>query len=240
MSRIGLSCLLVMSMSSVALTASTASARRLVAAPDVLPPPATAFAEPPPAVAIAPRHIEAQFVAPTRAQVRAALVKARAQNLVAFRAYYTGGSYPSNVYSKNTINVWRDEAGKFCAAATIMVKSGNEALAIQIGDDNNFIKLGDVKQGPVMDWIISSGFTQAELALIQKPFSPVTKRPTLDPDASVLVDLAMRKAENARLLALYKQIDEQLVSKQRANLERTVDRLMKKPELASKLVNASA
>lgn len=245
MSRATLSCLLVMSLTPS--LASIAHARRLVIPPDadaVHQPPA-GFAQPPPVSIeaggmLAPPKQPDAVIAPSRAQVRAALLRARAQNLASFRAYYKGGVYPSNVYSNATLNVWRDEANHFCAAATIMVKSGNEALAIKLADENNFIKLGDVSDGEVMSWITLSGFTQAELALIQRPFRPVTTHvaPTDRPQLAQ-VDARLRKAETQRLLAKYKQIDAQLVAKQKQSVERATTRLLKDPSLAWQLVNAT-
>jgi len=239
MSRLGLSLLVLSFTSSLA---SVADARR-IRMPDEQP--AVHFAAPPVVAVDAPAITQpADFapVAPSRADVRAALIKMRAQNLAHFRAYYMAGVYPSNVHSKKTANIWRDQDAHFCAAATIMVKSGNEALAIKLAESNNFIKLGDVKQGPVMDWIVMSGFTQAELALIQRPFRPVTnvERPVApqNPTVEIPLDARLRKAETARLLTLYKKIEKQLVGKQKQSIERATDRLMKNPTLAAQLVDS--
>jgi hypothetical protein len=236
MSRVALSCLVALSVSSIAMP--LASARRLVPLPDDVNVPVTD-------APVAPHQIEVRVAAPSRDAVRAALVKARAQNRASFRAYWKGGVYPSNVYSKKLLNVWRDEDGHFCAAATIMVKSGNQALAIKLAEDNNFIRLADVEQGPVMDWILTSGLTQEELVSIQKPFMGVSKQPVLEPlgapiavAARPVVDARLRKAETARLLAKYKVVDKQLAAKQAKSLELAVDRLMLQPALAWQLVHA--
>lgn len=225
---------------------STAFARRLPA------PPAKPM---PPTVAPMPPNIDDKVTAPTRAQVRAALAKVRAQNLAFFRAYYKAGIYPNNTYSKETLNVWRDEAGHFCAAATIMVRSGNQDLAIKLAEDDNFIKLADVRHGEVKDWITMSGFTQAELVMIQKPFRPVTTRPEM-PDNSIanpsagdtiampqpvpVVDKRLRKQETARLLALYKQVDAKLVAQQKKSLDAATNALLATPALAWQLVIATS
>jgi hypothetical protein len=236
MSRAALSCLVVLSISSSLIPA--ASAHRLVPHDfddDRL------SVEP-----HAPKRVDLPLPAPSRDEVRAALVEARAQNLASFRTYWKGGIYPSNVYTKKLLNVWRDEDGHFCAAATIMVKSGNEALAIKHSDDNNFIRLADVEQGPVMDWILTTGFTQEELVSIQKPFMGVAKRPIAPsqpvamplPPVKPAIDARLRKAETARLLAKYKVVDKQLTAKQKKSLELAVDRLMQHPALAWQLVHA--
>lgn len=244
MSRAALSCLVVLSVSSSLIP--TASARRLVA-PDFAQAPAIDVSIGAPIAGPRPDPAgDVPLAAPNRADVRAALVELRAKNLASFRTYWKGGVYPSNVYSSKLLNVWRDEDGHFCAAATIMVKSGSEALAIELADDNNFIRLADVEQGPVMDWILTSGFTQEELVSIQKPFMGVAKRPSHEQPQPVamplqrmkpVIDARLRKAETARLLAKYKVVDKQLTAKQKKSLELAVDRLMQQPALAWQLVH---
>ena len=55
-----------------------------------------------------------------RDAVKAKLIEQRAANIERFRAYYKARIYPSNVYKPGLLNVWRDQDGHFCAAATIM------------------------------------------------------------------------------------------------------------------------
>ena len=237
MSRFMLSCSLLVALSSIAL------ADRV----------APTFAKPPPAApaaattAVAPSDVyepAAQLrIAPhrvlDRAAFRSALIQARATNLAAFRAYQRNGVFPSNTYTGQKLNVWLDEDGHFCAAATIIKMSGQDALVNQVAEQNNFIRLADVKQGPLMDWILTSGFTQDEIAAIQEPFMPVSDNPVLEPDEPILVDAKLRNAEDARLRAKYRAVDRMLVKNQRRSIDLAVDRLMKRQELAWRLVNRS-
>jgi len=201
--------------------------------------PTAHFAQPPPSVVS-----EAQLrIAPprnpvTRDAVRAKLAANRAANLARFRAYQRGGVFPSNTYTDSKLNVWQDENGHFCAAATIIRMSGQTALVDKVAEQTNFIRLADVTQGPLMDWILTSGLTQDEIAAIQEPMMPVGRNPIYQPEPGepVYVDADMRAAENQRLIKKYKQVDRMLVKNQRASLERAVDRLMAHPELASQLV----
>ena len=185
------------------------------------------------------------IVAPERTldrdTVRAALVRQRAANLASFRAYQKAGVFPSNTFQDRKLNVWRDDAGHLCAAATIINLSGQTALVNRVAEQSNFIKLGDVTSGPLMDWILTSGFTQAEIAMIQEPYMPVRipgddKR--LEPARAI--DARRRAAETTRLAKLYKEIDAKLVAEAKASLELAVTRLMKKPVLAWQLVDAPA
>jgi hypothetical protein len=175
-----------------------------------------------------------------RDAVRSALVKARAENLASFRTYQARGVFPSNSYKRGKLNVWLDEDGHFCAAATIIKMSGEDALVTKVAEQNNFIRLADVQQGPLMDWIMTSGFTQAEIAMIQEPFRPVVREPALAPMPPILVDNKLRKAEDARLRATYKKVDKQLVKSAKASLDKATDLLMKHPNVAWKLIASQA
>jgi hypothetical protein len=208
--------------------------------------PSNGFAQPPPGAAPhadvyeAPNAIR---VAPhrtlDRATVRAALVQARTRNLAAFRAYQKAGVFPSNTMKGKKLNVWLDADGHFCAAATIIKASGQDDLVNKVAEQNNFIRLADVKQGPLMDWILTSGFTQDEIAAIQEPFMPVTQEPAIAPVEPILVDAKLRAKEDARLLAKYKQVDKQLVKNRTKSLDKATDRLMKNPTLAWQLLASS-
>jgi hypothetical protein len=172
----------------------------------------------------------------SRAAVRAKLLENRRANIARFHAYRIAGVYPSNVFSPETANIWRDQQGHYCAAATIIRASGEVELVERIAEENNFFRIADVTQGPVMDWILTSGFTQAELVMIQKPFRPVTGEPQLAPLDIVEIDADLREQETQRLAKLYAQIETKLKKAQRASLEAAVDRLLKRPDLARKLL----
>jgi hypothetical protein len=186
-----------------------------------------------------------------RDTVRAALLVQRRANLARFRAYQRKGIFPNNTFSDRKLNVWRDADGNFCAAATMIKMSGQDDLVQKVADQTNFIRLADVSQGPLMDWILTSGLTQAEIAAIQEPFMPVGNDPNVptvgggamprpiyldDPQVSV----KLRQAEDARLRTKYKQVERMILMNWKRNLELSVDRLMKHPQLAWQLVNANA
>lgn len=191
------------------------SASRVVDADEMMPP---------------DRGITARRI-PSRAEVRAKLAQARAANLQRFRAYQKQGVFPSNTFDQRKLNVWMDEDGHLCAAATIINASGQSELVQKVAEQSNFIRLADVRQGPLMDWILTSGLTQQEIAAIQEPFMPVYReQPVVEPD--------LRTAENQRLLKKYRQVEAQIVRNQKKSLDLAVDRLMKNPGLAWTFVNS--
>jgi hypothetical protein len=167
-----------------------------------------------------------------RAAVRSALARARDTNLGRFRAYQQRGVFPSNTFEDRKLNVWRDADGHLCAAATIIDASGLHDLVARVAEQTNFIRLADVRQGPLMDWILTSGFTQDEIAAIQEPFMPVEQpgRPVVDPD--------LRMTEDARLRAKYTAVTRMLVANEKTSLDTATDRLMQRPQLAWKLIGA--
>jgi hypothetical protein len=231
MSRLALIASLVFGISSASLV-STADAQFAKA------PPATSVSNASAADVWEPAYRVAPKKELSRAAVRAALVKARATNLAAFRAYQAKGIFPSNTFQPGKLNVWVDANGNYCAAATIIQMSGLTDLVTKTGEQNNFIKLADVKQGPLMDWILMSGFTQDEIAAIQEPFDDVTRGRAEPAPAPITasVDAKKRKAEDARLIAKYKQVDRALVKNANKSLDAAVDHLMKHQDLAWKLI----
>lgn len=230
MSRFLIACSLVAVFFSTVL-ATTAMARSVAA-------PTPQFARPP----VSEVHPTEVAVTPVRvvdrAAVRAKLLEQRATNVARFRAYVQRGVFPSNTYRDGKLNVWIDEASNLCAAATMISDSGLGDLVMRVGQRTNFIRLRDVSRGPLMDWMLMSGLTQAEIVAIQEPGFNVQQR---DPDSTmgpIVVDAELRAAENLRLERRYQQVDAMIERNAKRSIEAAVDRLMKNRALASKLVNS--
>lgn len=159
-----------------------------------------------------------------RAEVRAALAEARATNLARFRAYHRASSYPANRASAAPLNVWRDDDGRLCAAATMIYASGLHEVVERTAVDANFIKLADVREGALFDWILVSGFTQTEVATIQVPFVPQP------------AERERQRATQQQLARTYRNVDAMLVHRAARSLEIATDRLMARPDLAARLI----
>lgn len=218
----------------VSVSASSAMARA-VSAPRFAQPPADSAEQYMPSNMTLPRRVL------DRATIRSRLVANRAANLARFRAYQSKGTFPSNTYGKRKLNVWRDEAGHLCAAATIINDSGMTDLVDRVAEQSNFIRLGDVQQGPLMDWILTSGLTQAEIAAIQEPFMSVEQQRRmagLAPRPMPDINPRLRTAEDLRLTRKYEQVTAMIVKNQKQSIELAVDRLMKHPDLAWQLIDS--
>ena len=192
------------------------------------------FARPPTSAGeVAPPSDEPPVTMLSRAAVRAALAKRRDHNLASFRAYRRGGVYPHNTVRTGSLNVWLDGDGHLCAAATMIDKDGLHELVQATAQTNNNIRLLDVTEGPLMDWILTSGFTNEEIDRIQAPM--------IEPPVQVREQQrSWQLAEDAKLRRKYEATDAWLVRHRKAGLEAAVDRLMEHPELAMQLVGAPA
>lgn len=172
-------------------------------------------------------------VAPDRAAVRKALDKRRAKNLAAFRAYRKAGVYPHNTVRPGPLNVWIDADGHLCAAATMIAKDGKRKLVEETGKTNNQIRLLNVTEGALLDWMLTSGFTLEEIDRIQAPMIYPDGRWEGPP---LQFDFA---EEDAKLKAGYARTDAWLVKQRKASLDIATDRVMANPQLAWKLVNGA-
>ena len=165
-----------------------------------------------------------------RQRLRAVLGKRRDQNLRAFAGYVRRGVFPHNFENDGRLNVWRDREGHLCAAATMISRSGAKKLVAKVGRTDNFIRLADVTDGPLLDWILTSGLTHAEVVAIQEPFmGPEPGEPARD----------WRTAEDARLRARYAEVQAQLAADRDASLDAAIDALALRPELIAKLIGAA-
>ncbi|MGE0399592.1 MAG: hypothetical protein AB7T06_22950 [Kofleriaceae bacterium] len=167
----------------------------------------------------------------TRQQVRAKLAERRKLTIQRFLAYREARVYPvnTNVGVPGAMHIWLDEFGNLCAAATIIAQDWGREASVNVSRENNNIALADVTEGELYNWILTSGMTQAEIVAIQAPgFAGGGLRDPEEPS---------RLAEVTRLYQLYTDVERQIRSLDKHNLDLAVDELMKHPQLARELVN---
>jgi len=169
--------------------------------------------------------------APEKAAVRKALEKRRAKNLAAFRSYRKGGVYPHNTWRFGPLNVWIDKQGHLCAAATMIDKDGKHELVVETGRTNNQIRLMNVTEGALLDWIMMSGFTIEEIDRIQMPM--------IGDEGRLPDEMRDWSAEDARLRKAYAVTDAWLVKRAKAGLDLATERVLQNPELAWRLVDGT-
>ena len=157
-----------------------------------------------------------------RAAVRASLAARRAQTVQNFLAYRDARVYPMVGKPLGGFHhVWIDRSGNLCAAATLISKDWGREATIRAGG-TGALKLSTVTSGPLADWILTSGLTHQEIVAIQVPgFTAMDDG---------------RDLEIERLHAIYIDVERQLSDLADKNLDAAVDALMKRPELARRLV----
>lgn len=93
-----------------------------------------------------------------------------ALQLERLEAYTRAGRYPVNRKRAGAVPVFVDERGVRCAVGELMARDGQEELVAWIRKTDNYVRLHEVKEGLVLDWIRGSGLTHAECALIQPAY----------------------------------------------------------------------
>jgi hypothetical protein len=165
---------------------------------------------------------------PDPAAVRAKLVELRDVQVQHLRDYSAKAAFPRNTYEPGQVNVFVDEDGNICAAANLIALSGNMDLVQQTAATNNFIVLRDVHDGALHDWMLTSGLTQEEIALIQEPYWEEPVDPKLAGD--------FRQMETERLQQHFSLVDATLAQNTDASLDLTMQRLADRPELMRALL----
>ena len=158
------------------------------------------------------------FVA-SRAELRAQLAERRALNLARFVAYREAGQFPQNHVQPGMLNVFIDDAGKICAAANLMAQDGMLAQVRAQAAADNYLKLVTLTDGPLYRWMLSSGFTQAEIDMIQEPYFYMDDE--LEPPPPQVED-----AEVRRLQARFREIEQTLIRNADRSLDAAVDALV--------------
>jgi hypothetical protein len=168
-----------------------------------------------------------------RQQVRAKLVERRKLTIERFLAYREARVYPinTNVGVPGAMHIWLDDFGNLCAAATIIAQDWGREASENVARENNNIALASLTDGELYNWILTSGMTQAEIVAIQAP--------GFAGGGGVPIDMPRenpRMAEITRLHQLYTDVERQIRSLDKHNLDLAVDELMKHPQLARELV----
>ena len=96
----------------------------------------------------------------------AELAGRRAQMLQWLHEYTEDGVYPTDEAGM-PLSVFRDARGVLCPMAALIARSGHGELVDAVARTNNRLRLADVHDGPLYDWMLSSGLTRDEIIMIQ-------------------------------------------------------------------------
>jgi hypothetical protein len=166
--------------------------------------------------------------APSRDQLRAALRARRQHHLDVLHAYREAGIFPINRDTPGDGHYLIDPSGTLCAVANLIAQDGHMDLIAAASQNDNALLFGDVHDGPLMAWILTSGFSQEEIARIQVPAPYVGDEPMIPEPAE---DPAVLAA-NQKVSAYLTDIEATLRANQDAGIELAVSRLLDHPDLA--------
>jgi hypothetical protein len=169
-----------------------------------------AVAAPASADATARTAVTAESPAATRAQL-AARRKVQIQRL---HEYAAKRSFPRNRVRPTLANVFVDESGRLCAVANLVAQDGHRDIVDRTARANNLVRVADLTEGELIDWVLASGLTREEAILIQKPYMPMTADP------------GFAAREDARLAAHFAEVEKKLVEDTDASLDLAVARLV--------------
>ncbi len=106
----------------------------------------------------------------------------RFELITVLQEYAEAGRFPLNYYRQERIPVFIDEHDTHCAVGHLMRHTGNEAMAQRIAAANNYAWVKEINDPDLAAWQHASGFSLAELKLIQGAYDFYFENAFLLPD----------------------------------------------------------
>ena len=103
-----------------------------------------------------------------RAAWEAYLRAERSKRLQDLHAYMRAGRFPQKD-EPGWHHQFLDSNDVPCAVASLIWTSGNERLVRRTARRDNDVVLSELDDGPLVDWVLTSGLTMEEVAVIQVP-----------------------------------------------------------------------
>lgn len=101
------------------------------------------------------------------------LVRKRQIQLTLLEQYVEAGEFPPNQdFPKRSVPYFVGAEGRACAVAHLMLREGLKDEVEDVRSSNNHVRIADVKSGYVFEWMLYSGLTHEECALIQPSYPP--------------------------------------------------------------------
>ncbi len=91
----------------------------------------------------------------------------RAEMIAALERYEQAGVFPIDPKTAYPVSEFRDERGVRCPMAELIYQSGHGDLVDAVVRTNNKLRLADVHSGALYDWMLDSGLTVQEVAMVQ-------------------------------------------------------------------------
>jgi hypothetical protein len=94
------------------------------------------------------------------------LTRRRDDAISRLHEYREKGVFPTSADGM-PLSVFRDAHGVRCPMAQLIHDSGRDDLVNAVVARNNELRLADVHEGPLYDWMLHSGLTLDEIAMVQ-------------------------------------------------------------------------
>jgi len=159
------------------------------------------------------------------ALLREKLAAHRKQQIERLEAYAAAGQFPLNVVQPQPLHQLKDATGTYCAVANLVVKDGLQDVIDAEAKKNNELLFGDVKDGQLYSWILTSGLTQEEIAAIQAPSPFVGTGEIQAPVPPQIVDPPKQTAATEQLQAHFRAVEQQIIADTDTSLDVAANRL---------------
>ena len=159
------------------------------------------------------------------AALRLELAEHRKVQIERLRAYRMRGVFPRNRVVPRKANIFIDESGTLCAVANLVWQDGLGDAVAQASRENNFVRVAELDSGPLHDWMLTSGLTREEIAVIQAPYAPMPIDREVSWDA----------AEDKRLVDHFVAVEKRLVDDTDRSLAIAVSRLRSERAVARRM-----
>jgi hypothetical protein len=106
----------------------------------------------------------------------------RATQIARVEAYRRRGAFPRNIdFAGERVPYFVDDRGVACAVAYLMIEDGRRSDVDAIAVANNHVRVMDVSDGPIAEWVTGSGLLQEEAARIQPSYDFMRPSPAPTP-----------------------------------------------------------
>jgi hypothetical protein len=160
--------------------------------------------------------------------VREALATHRKLEIERLHAYAAAGQFPHNTPPVNQPHMFKDSTGRLCAVASLIHQDGHDDIVDSVASTHNGLVVSEEKSGPVIDWVLTSGLTQDEVARIQRP-APMLRPPQPVAALGLAAKLAPAAPTEAEMVSTLRMqlalIEEELVAQTDVSLDKAVSRL---------------
>ena len=154
---------------------------------------------------------------------RDGLAAARLREITRLREYRIAGRFPKNHRILGKIPTFIDERGSACAVGYLMQRSGHTDLAATIAKTDNHVYIEKLGDGPALDWILFSGLTQAECAMIQPSYNWRPGKPGWPQDPPIESPRPIRPiepdTEQAQLRTHFTAVEQRLLGDTETSLD---------------------